>query len=542
MRVWRQVLAATVGVLTVAALSAASASPAAAGGKELPVVPAKIGCAALTGVDFSGIPGAPTKITSATVSNQGYEFCDVKGVIAPKINFQIQLPTKTWTQRYLQTGCGGFCGAVGINVGAADGCAPLNNGEFVTASDDTGHTGATGTDGRWAKNDPLARIDFGFRSEHVMSVAAKRVIKAFYGQSPAYSYFDSCSNGGRQALMEAQRFPTDFDGIIAGAPANIWAPLVGQAAPYVALANRDAAGKPILGLDKLAPLHKAVLAACDAYDGLNDGQISDPRKCGFDPASVACPAGVDKVTCLTPAQVITVRKFYDGVRDKNGVRLYPGALEPGSELAWAAWEIPVEGIDPPLAYQFGENYLKYMAYPKNPPDSFTLKDTTFDARTFNAQRLMDRVYGAENPDLSAFRNAGGKLILWHGWADTAIPPRGTLAYRQAMEDRMGGYDAVQKFSRLFMLPQVAHCGGGDAPDAINLVDPMLAWVETGVAPSQIIATLRNGSTVVRTRPVYNYPIAAQYNGDGNVNDAASFHPVPPKQRPNDHIAWLGRFH
>ncbi len=484
-------------------------------------------------------------MSSAVVATaaQGYEYCDVRGVIAPHITFEIQLPTKTWTQRYMQTGCGGLCGAVGIGVIAADGCAPVNNGEYVMASDDTGHTGVTNTDGSWAANNPQAKIDFGFRSEHVMSVVAKRVIKTFYGQGPKYSYFDSCSNGGRQALVEAQRFPYDFNGIIAGAPANIWSGLVGEAAPYVALANRDANGKQILGQEKLAPLHKAVLAACDALDGLVDGQISDPRDCHFHPATVACPTGVDRVDCLTPAQVSTVTKFYDGVRDPRGVRLYPGALEPGSELAWLGWEVAVPGvIDPALAYQFGENYLKYMAYLKNPPASFTLKDTTFDDRSFTAQQPLNQIYAAQSPDLSAFRNAGGKLIVWHGWADSAIPPQGTLAYRQAVEDRMGGYAAVQRFSRLFMLPQVAHCGGGDAPDAINLVDPIVSWVEHGVAPTEVTATMRNGNTVVRTRPIYNYPVETQYNGDGDINSAANFHPVVPSHRPNDHIAWLGSFH
>lgn len=500
-------------------------------------------CAALPGTDFTGIPGAATTVESATVvtGSRGYEYCDVRGTIEGRILFELQLPTRTWTQRYLQVGSGAFGGYLGIGVEAADGCAPLSDGGFAIGHSNTGHVGKDGGDSSWARDDLRARLDFGGRSEHLLSVSAKRIITAFYGTSPRHSYFSSCSNGGRQALAEAQRYPDDFDGIIAGAPGNLFAPLLGQFAGYLTLANRDGAGQEILGRDKLAGLHQAVLAECDSIDGLADGQIDDPRQCEFDPASVACPSGVDSPDCLTPAQVTTVRTFYAGARDRHGTLLYPGAPEPGSELGWEGTLVLAPEQEVPFAHQVAEGYLRDMAYVVNPPESFTLDDARFDAGSFARQRAMGRIYNAADPDLSAFRDSGGKLIMWQGWADFS-PPRATLAYRQAIEDRMGGYAAVQRFSRLFMLPQVGHCGGGDAPDSIDLLTPMLSWVERGEAPTQVIAAQRDGDTVVRTRPVYNYPVQARYDGVGDINDAGSFHPVNPAQRPDDHIRWLGRFH
>lgn len=501
-------------------------------------------CADLLESDLTGIPDASTVIDTAeqATAPQGHPICKVKGTIEGRIQFVAELPTKTWTGRYLQTGCGAFCGYLFIGLNAADGCESIGNGEFALAADDTGHVMTDGG-ASWGHDDLTARADWGWRSEHLTSLSLKGVLAEFYGQPPEHAYFDGCSNGGRQALMLAQRFPHDFDGIIASAPGNIYSAGIGQSAAYLALANRDSENNEILGVEKLAPLHRAVVRRCDDNDGLVDGQITDPRGCRFDPASVACPPGKDRVDCLTPAQVRTVRTLYRGVRDRQGRRLYPGGLERGSELGWAGIIVssPDMQTPEPLAYFGAEQFLKHLAFRRNPPESFTLPETRFGAGMLHRLKRMGRWYDSDDPDLSEFRDAGGKLIISHGWSDGIIPPRGTLAYRQAIEDELGGYAKVQEFSRLFMLPHLLHCEGGDGPNRVDLVTPLVRWVERGRAPQRVVATQRVDGQVVRTRPVYNYPVTAAYDGTGDIDRARNFRPDVPAQRPDDHIDWLGSF-
>ena len=508
------------------------------------VIEPVMSCEDLRDADLTGIPDASTVISTAkpATAPQGHRICQVKGTVEGRIQFVAELPTETWSGRYLQAGCGSFCGYLYIGLNAADGCAPIEGGGFALAADDTGHVMTDGG-ASWGHDDSVARADWGWRSEHLTSLSLKGVIAEFYGQRPERSYFDSCSNGGRQALMLAQRFPYDFDGIIATAPANIYSAGFGQSAAYMALANRDANNEEILTADKLGPLHRAVVRRCDDNDGLADAQITDPRDCRFDPASVACPPGEDRVRCLTPAQVRTVRMLYRGARDRHDRRLYPGGLERGSELDWADMIVSTPDMQTPepLAYFGAEQFLKHLAFRRNPPESFTLADTLFGARMLRRLERMSRWYDSDDPDLTAFRDAGGKLILSHGWADGVVPPRGMLAYRQAIEDEMGGYSQVQTFSRLFMLPHLRHCTGGDGPNRVDLVTPMLRWVEDGKVPTKVVASQRVDGAVVRTRPVYNYPVAAAYDGTGDIDRARNFRPDVPAQRPDDHIDWLGEF-
>ncbi|HSR24159.1 MAG TPA: tannase/feruloyl esterase family alpha/beta hydrolase [Candidatus Eisenbacteria bacterium] len=516
-------------------------TPALAAALTGPVAP-RLACAALAqpepggGVpDFGAIPGAPTRVSSAAVvaaTASTPEFCDVKGYVAPRIQFELKLPTKTWQGRYLQNGCGGFCGAIGQTRFPS--CDLQPGGDFAVSATDDGHT-APGFDAVWAATDEQVRVDFGSRAVHVVAVASKAIIQAFYGIAPQRSYFTGCSDGGREGLMEAQRFPADFDGIVAGAPANIWAPLNGEFQVWLARINVDGQGNPILTPAKLTALHAAALASCDGADGLADGQIDDPRACHLDPASTQCPAGTDQPTCLTPGQVDVARRAYSGPVDAQGRHLYPGGEPVGSELAWAGWFVGPPGIGPLI----GDDYLKYSAFPIGQRTS-SAQDWQFTVDGFNRLRTEGRVFNSTNADLSAFRRRGGKLILWHGWADQAIPPTGTPAYYDAVQDRMGGLQAVQQFARLFMFPSVYHCGGGFGPNQFDLINPIVHWVERGEAPTTIVATQSDSSgTVVRTRPAFSYPEQARYVGSGSIDDAANFVGVMPAHLPDDDFRWVG---
>jgi hypothetical protein len=512
---------------------------------RLPVLPPTMDCAALAGVDVSAQVGAGTGITSAgpAAASPGYPVCDVKGVIAPQIQFEVQLPTQTYRQRYLQTGCGGLCGILAITVRAADGCVPVTDGSFVTASDNQGHVGGGTADGNFGV-DPQARIDFAERADHLTALAAKALISTFYGQPPRFSYWDGCSQGGHEGLTEAQRHPNDFNGILAGTPASITTELNAFNQSWLARVDFDPTGRVILPATKLAALHDAVMSACDGLDGLVDGQLDDPRACTFDPATLACPGNADAPTCLTPAQITVVRKIYSGAVTDRGEHLYPGGQPLGSELAWAGWMIPVNPTAPQnstVAWRIGDGWDKYLAFDRNPPLSFTANDLGFDRPTFEHVRQLADFYDAIDPDLSAFRRTGGKLILWHGWADQAIPPTGTVAYYQAVQDRMGGLTATQQFARLYMFPGVFHCGGGPAPNSFDLLTPLMNWVENAAAPTRITATETTNGTVVRTRPVFPYPLVARYTGTGNINDATNFVPAAPQHPSQDHFPWLGRF-
>jgi feruloyl esterase len=513
---------------------------------NLPVLPPQTDCASMAHADVSQATGAGVGITSAApgTAQQGYPVCDIKGVIAPQIQFEIQLPTQTYQQRYLQLGCGGLCGTLALRVQGADGCVPVTNGAFVLASSNQGHVNGGSEDGNFG-TDPQLRVDFAYRSDHVLAKASKALIERFYGKRPSYSYFDGCSQGGHQGLTEAQRFPHDFDGILAGAPASITQELNSFNQPWLARVDRDASGAVILPASKLPMLHDAVLKNCDAKDGLGDGQIDDPRACTFDPASLACSGNADAPDCLTSAQVAVVRKIYSGPVDSKGRHLYPGGQPYGAELAWSPWFIPPDPSAPQsssIAWSIGNGWVKYLAFDPNPPLSFDVNDVQFTKREFRRSQKLAGLYNATDPDLSAFKRGGGKLIMWHGWADQAIPATGTVAYYRAVQDRMGGLAATKKFARLFMFPGVFHCGGGAAPNSFDLLTPLMEWVENGASPNQVVATQRaTDGSVVRTRPVFAYPKVARYTGSGSIDDAANFKAASSGVHANDRFKWLGSF-
>lgn len=532
-------------IVTLFALCAAALaglSPVAAASAESTTVPPVIQCGDLVrGFD---LPGAVTHVSAADVvaaTATQPEYCDIHGYVEPAVQFELRLPTKTYAGRYLQYGCGGFCGAIDASMLAR--CAFPQGGDFAVAATDDGHVGKTPfvlDDGTWAAHDQAARDDFAFRAPHVLSRAAKRIIQAFYGSPPRKSYFSGCSNGGREGLLLAQRYPHDFDGIIAGAPAAPFAALAGEYQTWLARSNTGADGQPILTAAKLPALHSAVLAACDGLDGLVDGLLDDPRACRFDPASLACPAGTDTPACLTSAQVTAVRKLYSPPTDSHGVLLYPGSVFPGSELAWAGWTVPVpEWGDFTLARALSDNYLRYAGYPIGAPtsstDTFSFTRAEFDRLTAEAIRG-----NALNPDLSEFRRAGGKLVVWHGWADQAIPPGSTLDYFQRLTQRSGGPARTADWARLFMVPGLFHCTDGTTLTEFDPLKSLVSWVEQGAAPDKVVAVGRDSAgTVTRTRPVFPYPLEARYDGTGSIDDAANFRPVAPSRPPHDVVAWAG---
>ncbi|MEV6449555.1 tannase/feruloyl esterase family alpha/beta hydrolase [Amycolatopsis sp. NPDC051716] len=484
------------------------------------------------------LPGAATHVTVATVvaaTGTDPEYCGVQGYVEPAVRFELRLPTKTYAGRYLQYGCGGFCGLV--NPPAFADCGLHHGGDVAVAATDDGHIGKTPAvvdDGSWGAHDQAARNDLEFRAPHVISRASKAIIQAFYGAPPRKSYFSGCSDGGREGLQLAQRYPADFDGIDAGAPANSWSPLLGVYQTWLARANTATDGSPILTAGKLPALHDAVLAACDRLDGLADGQLDDPRACHFDPATLTCPDG-DSPACLTPDQVAATRRLYSPPTDAYGTLLYPGGQLPGSELSWAGWIIATpETGGFAFARNLADNYLRYLGYPIGAPaatvDTFAFTQAEFDRLTRVGVR-----YNAMSPDLSAFHRRGGKLLLWHGWADEAIPPAGTLDYYQRLT-----HGRPQDWARLFMVPSLYHCGGGTTLTEFDPLRELVAWVERGTTPTRVTATGRDAAgAVTRTRPVFAYPQRAVYDGTGSIDDAASFRPAPPSSPVRDIVHWAG---
>jgi hypothetical protein len=453
-------------------------------------------CAALVGTTVK-VDRDSAVIESATVvpaTATGPEYCDAMGSIG-NIKFRMQFPTDEWNHKYFQTGCGGFCGYIPIEQ-----CGEALSRGYAVAAEDTGHQG--GTDASWALNNRQAEVDWGYRSPHVVAVAAKQYIASFYGQEPEYSYFQGCSTGGRQALSEAQRYPGDFDGIVAGAPAlyqNYLAPL---SQGHLEMVNRDANGKVILPGSKAPVIAAAVLEECDAEDGRTDGVVGDPESCDFDPASLLCPDDVDAPDCLTSAQVEVVKAFYAPPVDDKGRQLYPGGLVVGSEGGWPGWSI---GTDTQFSGggNFAEQVLRYLAFPKDPGPSYSLYD--FDPTRDAAKlRAMARIYNADNVHLRRFEREGGKLLVWHGWADPLITPEGTINYvREAMAAN-GGREATADWMRLFLLPGVYHCAGGPGEDSVDWLTTIENWVEKGQAPDQVSAVKLADDQVVSTRVVSEY--------------------------------------
>jgi feruloyl esterase len=468
-------------------------------------------CAALTTL---AVP-ATTITGAALVPAAGVlpEYCRVSGHVDTEINFELRLPSN-WNGKFYHQGGGGF-------VGSIPPAGPGLSRGYAAVATDTGHqgTGVAALDGAWALNNPQRQLNFGHRAVHVVTVAAKQIVAAAYGRAASRSYFEGCSNGGRQAMMEAQRYPADFDGIIAGAPALDWTGLM-TGFNYNQQAVRSAPIPP----EKLSVIAKAVVAKCDAKDGLVDGLVDNPRRCGFDPSVVQCTTG-DAANCLTAAQVATVRKVYDGPVNSRGEQLHPG-FPPGAEDGGSGWQLWISGpsgvpVPPvnnnPFQFTFSDHYLRFMVF----------SDPTYDSMTFDFDNDTDRVdataptFSATNPNLAPFRARGGKLLVWHGWADHALMADRSIEYYNDVIRTMGNKNKVEDFFRLFLAPGMHHCSGGPGLNSFDALTALENWVEQGRAPNSLLAS-HVGSGVQRTRPLCSYPKVAVYNGKGNPNSAASF--------------------
>ncbi|SDE94094.1 feruloyl esterase [Massilia sp. PDC64] len=508
------------------------------------IVKPVVDCAQLAAVDLTDIGGAGSTIASATVTTttvngNTVSLCAVKGTLAPANTFEVALPVSTWTQRFAALGCGGLCGNLAdptklSGVSFSYKCPLVQEGGFVTAATDMGHQG---NDPSWT-TDPQKQADFAYRGQHITTLAAKKLIKAYYGQDPKYNYFIGCSDGGREALMAAQRYPNDYNGIIAGAPAAHFQVQNSVFHGWSVVANSttgDSSGNSILYPDKVALLHKAVLAACaDTPDGL----ITDPRACNFDPASIACPANAtDTSGCLTALEVSAAGRIYGGPVDAaTNARMQIGRPLFGSEGNWVGVEVPTSGsAAAPVAVKSGVfSYnivtgaynLIFSGSPTMPTiDTFGYTDSSFYNTYLAANHPL---YDATNPDLSAFRQAGGKLILWHGWADQHISPRYTIAYYEALQNQMG-QSTVDTFARLYLVPGVGHCGGGEGMADIDLVSQVTGWVEQGTAPAAVMTYKTDSAgTQTASRPVYPYPQVAQYTGTGDWRDGANYTSAAPR--------------
>lgn len=467
-----------------------------------------------------GESGRVGEVEIVAAADQLPEYCRVVGAVSQTINYEVRLPTTEWNGKFYMTGCGGFCGNVN-----ADACNGALTRGYAIAATDGGHS-ASAVDGSWGLDDRQAEVDWANRAVHLVANNTKGLIREYYRVGPAYSYFSGCSGGGREALMSAQRHPSDFDGIIAGAPANSQAYLAGISQTWIELAQFDDSGNRVFGVDKLGLIGAAVYGQCDGIDGLVDGQIDDPRNCDFEPASLQCPAGTTGPDCLTPDEVDALTKIYDSPRNTAGDALYPGGLPAGSETMWFFLSVGF-GNNLSIGGRFAQEYHRYLAYPKDPGESFSLFDFDFDA---NADDLdaMANIYNATSPNLNGFQANGGKLLMYHGYADPLITPFGTIAYYESVVDKIGGDAATQDFARLFMLPGMGHCGGGPGPSVFDLLTPLENWVENGVAPDNIVASrFAADGTVDRTRPVFPYPMVARYDGTGSTDDAANFIGVIP---------------
>jgi feruloyl esterase len=440
-------------------------------------------------------------------------FCRLAATLRPSrdsdIKIEVWMPLANWNGKFLGVGNGGLAGYINYAIGSGGnlpGMAEALKRGYATASTDTGHVGNTAAP---FLGHPEKLVDFAYRAVHDMTITAKAIIKAFYDTNPKLSYWNGCSLGGRQALMEAQRYPDDYVGIVAGAPVLAqtrlvtWNTFVGHAA------LKEPAN--VIPSSKYPMIHQAVVNACDEVDGLKDGLIGDPTRCRFDFKTLEC-RGEDTASCLTSAQVESAQILTNPlIHPKTGETIFPG-LALGTELGWAT------RIGGPEPHFFGTDYFKYVFY-KNP---------NWDWRTFDlvaAVALADgvdyRMLNASNPDLRAFQQRGGKLLMYHGWSDNNFSAPSTIRYYESVRDTVGA-GQIGEWLRLFLAPGMAHCAGGEGPNAFDPLAALEQWVENGHAPTTITASHRTDGKVDRSRPLCPYPQVAKYRGTGSIDEAVNF--------------------
>jgi len=453
----------------------------------------------LPGRNVAEVPSAPVALKDLPA------FCRVAATLKPTsdsdIKIEVWLPASGWNGNFEAVGNGGWAGVISYGAMAE----ALHDG-YVTASTDTGHVGGRGT---FALDHPEKLTDFGYRAVHEMTLKAKAIAEAFYRSAPRLSYWNGCSTGGRQGLKEAQRFPADYDGIVAGAAAN---PRTRLSSWQIWLSQGVLPPENYIPASKYPVIHKAVLDACDAADGLKDGLIADPTRCNFDPKTIECKSG-DAPTCLTAGQVAAAQRMYTAPKNsRTGEPVYFN-VEPGSELGWA---MLARGPEP---FSAATDQFRYVVF----------KDPKWDWHSFNldndvalADKIDNDTINASDPNLKAFLAHGGKLLLYHGWADPGVPPLASVNYYKTTVDTMGGEAKMADSIRLFMVPGMGHCGGGEGPNTFDMMTAMVDWREHGKTPERIVASHITAGKVDRTRPLCAYPQVAKYKGSGSVDQAENF--------------------
>jgi feruloyl esterase len=436
-------------------------------------------------------------------------FCRVAATLKPSsdsdIKMELWLPVYAegqasqaghWNGKYQAVGNGNWAGAINYNAMAS----ALRRG-YATSSTDTGHSS---TGASFAFGHPEKLIDYAYRSEHEMTVVSKAIVGAMFGSAPSRSYWNGCSTGGRQALVEATKFPDDFDGIIAGAAANPKTHLDAWRMWMAQIAMKDDADR--IPVSKYALIHQTVLAQCDALDGLKDGLLENPTKCRFDPRPIICQ-GSDGADCLTPRQADAARALMGPAKTPAGKAIFPG-YAPGAELGWG---LLLGDKDP---YSVPLDQYRYIVF--NNPD--------WDWRTFDLERDLAAAEKAGagtltgvNTNLSAFTKHGGKLLMYHGWADQDVPPLASVNFYESIQPK-----SAREGVRLFMAPGMNHCTGGEGPSVFDAVGSLERWIEHGQPPDRMVASHFTEGIVDRTRPLCAYPQTAHYKGSGDINDAENF--------------------
>lgn len=451
-------------------------------------------------------------------------FCRVVARTDPTVNFEVWLPVENWNGKFHMSGNGGMAGVISYSAMAT----ALRRG-YAASSTDAGHVrpGTGSFDASWAIGRPDLVRDFGHRSLHVTADNGKTITETFYEQPPKYSYYVGCSKGGQQGLMEAQRYPNDFDGIVAGNPANAWTRFYTGAHLWYSLATlRNSMS--YIPQSKVPLLANSVNSACDALDGLKDGVLDDPRVCNFDPTDLTCPTGLDDDSCLTPAQVQAVKDIWGGSRTSSGEVIFPGLVPGGENSPPGGWNTWVTGNEPfaSLHWRAAEGFFKYMVF----------EDPDWNFRTFDFDKDLDfalkKVSGeldSTNPDLDHFRDAGSKLIVYHGWSDPDISPLGSINYYEdvlshygADSNRTQALSETRAFFRLFMVPGLGHCRGGPGYNQLDALTALEQWVEDDVRPNNILGSRVEGRNITRTRPICAYPEIAKWNRTDDPNVASSF--------------------
>jgi feruloyl esterase len=442
-------------------------------------------------------------IPAATTSAGRVAHCRVAGVIGTEIRFSLLLPDR-WNKKFFMGGGGGFVGSIQNSA-----LSTVNDG-YATVGTDTGHQ-AAGTDASWALNNLERKVNFGYLAIHRTAEAAKAIVASYYTTPSTRNYFMGCSRGGGQALMEAQRFPDDFDGIVAGAPAYDWAGLAGQMVRDVQVLFPDPKTLvPLFTKEELALVETKILEACDAQDGVKDGTLNDPRQCRFDVGTLP----------LSDAKKAALEAVYSATTNRDG-EIYP-AQPFGGEGQGSGWPLWITGGNQPpgagapsLRFAFGMGIMRYLVF--NDPNWDYSKYDLANWRKDTAEAAS--YLNATNPDLSTFKARGGKLVLWHGWADPALTPLASIRYHDQVLARD---PSAHDYFRTFLLPGVLHCGGGSGPDTADWAATIAEWVENGKAPERVVARKMTNGVATRTRPLCSHPHKAEYKGAGSTDDEANF--------------------